>query len=316
MIGYKEILDKMKGAAIKGTLAHAHIIFGEDGSGKSMVAKTLGRIILNPENPDTKERDVDLKEIRLKGKSIGVDEVREIVTEASYRPFIGDKKVIIIYDGDKMTIQAQNALLKTIEEPPNGVFFIILSESKDALLPTIRSRCQNLRLYPLSREEMKEYINKNHKVPEDKIGELVAISQGIPGKVDDFLNDEKIRQRLDSMLTLLELHSKILSIRDRNNAYILIMNKIIKEDPENYFEEFINLLRDMAVVRTGRLYKNIIFLYNEKRVEEIAQRFTLTQINNLIDILSEGLDLLAPGRNINKETVVDYVLLKILEEKK
>lgn len=314
MVGYKEILEAIRGAAKFGTLAHAHLIYGEDGIGKSKLALEMARLILNPLKPYEKKVNVDIKEIRLKGNSIGVDEVRDIVMEANFKPFSGHRKVIIIYDGDRMTVQAQNALLKTIEEPPYGVYFIILSKSRDSLLPTIRSRCQNIRLYPLSREDMEEYIKTNYTIAEEKIEELVLLSQGIPGRVDDFLKDEKTRNRINSLLAFLDALSKILSIKDKNAPLILSYQKLMLEDPIRHLEDLIALIRDLSIIKGAKHYKNLIFLYNEKRMVEVASRYTMTRLVKIFEAAMEGLKLLEPRRNINKETVVDYVLLKMLED--
>ena len=100
---------------------------------------------------------------------MGVDEIREIIEEVSKRPYEGDKKVIIIHEGSKLTIQAQNALLKTIEEPPQGVYIILLAESLETLLETIKSRCQVYKLTPLNNKQIEKYINTLGNYSEEEI---------------------------------------------------------------------------------------------------------------------------------------------------
>ena len=147
-IGHKNVIESFKKRADSGEISHAHIIVGEDGIGKSNLANKLSRIILGK----FEERDyIDIINYRCKKASFGVDDVREIVDEINKKPFEGDKKVIIIYDGNKLTVQAQNALLKTIEEPPKGVYIILLCESLELILDTIKSRCQIYKLTPLTK---------------------------------------------------------------------------------------------------------------------------------------------------------------------
>ena len=155
IIGHKNILDNFKRRVESDEISHAHIIVGEDGIGKSNLANKFARSILGK----SEDKDyIDIINYRCKKSSFGVDDIREIVEEINKKPFEGDKKVIIIYDGNKLTVQAQNALLKTIEEPPKGVFIILLCESLELILDTIKSRCQIYKLSPLTKNEIRLYI--------------------------------------------------------------------------------------------------------------------------------------------------------------
>jgi len=311
----EKLMEAVRGAVKNGTLAHAHLITGEEGIGKSAASREIARLILDPDGKDRRENLVDITEIHLKEKSIGVDEVRNIISESGIKPFEGDRKVIIINDGEKMTVQAQNALLKTVEEPPEGVYFIITALKRDDLLPTISSRCQVVNLHPLTREEMAQYLRKNYTVPEERLPELINISQGIPGRADDFLNDENDRNLRESMIRLMEKLAPVKSLRDRNSVHVLSMNRIIKEDPRKFFQGLVVLIRDMALIKSIRHYKNLIFLYNEERIRECAKRYSMTRLMSLLEISREALSLLGQGKNINTETVTDYTLLRMLEDK-
>ena len=125
-IGYSSLIENFKNRCSNGNLSHAQLISGEDGIGKSILAEILGKLILNG---DLNREYVDIINYKPSKASFGVDDVREIIDEVNKKPFEGDKKVIIIHQGNKLTIQAQNALLKTIEEPPTEVYIIILCES-------------------------------------------------------------------------------------------------------------------------------------------------------------------------------------------
>ena len=156
-IGHERIIESLRKRILTGEISHAHIIVGEDGIGKSNLAKLIAINILGGHQD---RNYVDIVNYRCKKSSFGVDDVRDVVDEVSKKPFEGDKKVIIIHDGNKMTVQAQNALLKTIEEPPKGVFIILLCESLELILDTIKSRCQIYKLTPLTKDEVKLYIER------------------------------------------------------------------------------------------------------------------------------------------------------------
>ena len=153
-IGFKNLIENFNKRCISGTLSHAHLISGEDGIGKSKLANILSKLILQ----GSLDREyVDIINYRSSKASFGVDDVRNIIDEVSKKPFEGDKKVIIIHEGNKLTTQAQNALLKTIEEPPKGVYIIILCESLELILDTIKSRCEIYKLTPLTKEELHDH---------------------------------------------------------------------------------------------------------------------------------------------------------------
>ena len=154
-IGFENIINGFMKREDKNTLSHAHIIAGPDGIGKSIMAKMFAMKILG------KTEDINYADIihyRSEKASLGIDEVRRIIEEVSKKPYEGDRKIIIIHGGDKLTVQAQNAMLKTIEEPPKGVYIILLTESLELLLDTIKSRCQIYKLTPLSKNDMLKYL--------------------------------------------------------------------------------------------------------------------------------------------------------------
>ena len=100
----------------KNTLSHAHLIAGEDGIGKSKLANILAKLILNG---DLEREYVDIINYKSSKASFGVDDVRDIIEEVYKKPFEGDRKVIIIHEGNKLTIQAQNALIKNYRRTSN-----------------------------------------------------------------------------------------------------------------------------------------------------------------------------------------------------
>ena len=200
-IGYEKIIEGFFRRVDNGTLSHAHLIIGPNGIGKSILARIFALKILN------KEKDIDYVDIvnyRPSKASMGVDEVREIIEEVSKRPYEGDKKVIIIHEGSKLTIQAQNALLKTIEEPPQGVYIILLAESLETLLETIKSRCQVYKLTPLNNKQIEKYINTLGNYSEEEIKASLAYGEGIPGKAERLLNDDNLSELREIIVKLLK----------------------------------------------------------------------------------------------------------------
>lgn len=314
MIGFDKIRESLRGASKQGTLAHSHILAGPDGIGKSPMARSLAGLILRPDS-DVERQYVDITEVRPDGKSIGVDEVRRIVSEANIMPFEGSRKVIIIYNGELMTTQAQNALLKTVEEPQPGVYFIILTKSLDNLLPTIRSRCAIHRLAPLSREEMAEYIRKTYGLSGPALDEAAAISLGIPGQADAFIGDPETRRFYDDVVDFLDALAVVRSLKDRTCLAILSRNAtLLSYGPGRYLEGLLLAVRDLSCLKTYKDYKTIIFLYNKEKMKALAGKYTMARLSRIVDVCESAQRLLEPGRNINRETIVDGTLFKLVEE--
>lgn len=164
---------------INGSFSHANLIIGNDGIGKSIIAQYLASKILKGLDFIN---SVDIVKYYPSSNTFGVDDVRKVIEEVNKKPYEGNRKVIIMYKCDKMTAQAQNALLKTIEEPPDGVFLILLSDSLEQILETVQSRCQIYKLTPLSKDEILEYIDENYKsLNLEERQSAIAYSTGIPG---------------------------------------------------------------------------------------------------------------------------------------
>ena len=201
-IGYETLINNFRNRCMNNTLSHAHLIAGADGIGKSKLANILAKLILNGE---LDREYVDIINYRSNKASFGVDDVRNIIEEVSKKPFEGDKKVVIIHEGNKLTIQAQNALLKTIEEPPIGVHIIILCESLELILDTIKSRCEIYKLTPLTKKELYEYIKiKEFNYNESEIKSAIAFSEGIPGRIDRYFNDDTLKELRNKIIDLIK----------------------------------------------------------------------------------------------------------------
>ena len=113
--------------------------------------------------------------------SIKIEQVREVIDKAGYRPFEGRRRVVVIDEADAMVDAAQNALLKTLEEPPPASVFVLVSAAPDALLPTVRSRCQRLRFGDLSADDVTQALIRDHDYDESKARAAAADAGGSIG---------------------------------------------------------------------------------------------------------------------------------------
>ena len=240
-IGFNDIIEGFNKRVDKGTLSHAHLIVGPDGIGKSILARKFALKILNKEI----DKDyIDIIHYRAKKASFGVDDVRGIIEEIMKRPYEGDKKVVIIHEGNKLTIQAQNALLKTIEEPPKGVYIILLTDSIELMLDTIKSRCQIYKLTPLSKDEVNRYISRLGNFDENKVV--------FKGNVKEYVENIALGKAIDVQKSIHE--DAIIIAAD---TIVTLDNKILGK-PKDGTEAF-SMLKDLSE-RTHNVYSGIVLI--------------------------------------------------------
>lgn len=304
-IGYEKIIQGFFRRVDKGTLSHAHLIIGPNGIGKSILARVFALKILN------KDKDIDYVDIinyRPSKASMGIDEVREIIEEVSKRPYEGDKKVIIIHEGSKLTVQAQNALLKTIEEPPQGVYIILLAESLETLLDTIKSRCQVYKLTPLNNKQMEMYINTLGRYSEEEIRASLAYGEGIPGKAERLLNDSNLSELREVIMNLLK------DINYAKEDLVLIYeNKL--ENYKTEKDEILNLMasfiRDIIVAKELEDKNKIINIDKYNDIVEVANSLSYKKLNSMLEYIKEGrVNLMNNG---NYSLVISVILMGFLE---
>lgn len=282
-IGHEALINNFKQRCLKNTLSHAHLIAGEDGVGKGKLANILAKFILNG---DLDREYVDIINYSSEKSSFGVDDVRDIIEEVYKKPFEKDKKVIIIHEGNKLTIQAQNALLKTIEEPPKGVYIIILCESLELILDTIKSRCEIYKLKPLTKSELYEYIKiKKFNYDENEIKSAIAFSEGVPGRIDRYFNDDKLRELRNNIVILIKNLNKndLEAILQQEESFSNLKND--KEEVLNIFGLFI---RDILI---NKEIENEKFIINSDKLEdikELTKEMSFKKLNNMIKTIEEA----------------------------
>ena len=286
-VGHSSLIENFKNRCSNGNLSHAQLISGEDGIGKSILAEILGKLILNG---DLNREYVDIINYKPSKASFGVDDVREIIDEVNKKPFEGDKKVIIIHQGNKLTIQAQNALLKTIEEPPTEVYIIILCESLELILDTIKSRCEIYKLTPLTKDELYKYIAiKGYDYSEEEKSSAIAFSEGIPGRIDRYFSDTELQELRDKIVDLLLqlTNNEIEAILEKEEQ--LVSYKQNKEEVINVLSSFI---RDILVNKEVYNENLIINRDKIKEIERLTNEMSFKKLNKML------LGLLEARKNI------------------
>ena len=198
VVGHKNIIKYIESAVQADAVSHAYILNGERGSGKKLLANLFAMSLQcqdRDENGEACGKCQSCKQalhgnqpdiIRVsheKPTTISVDDIRQQVNnDIVIKPYSSKYKIYIIPEADLMSVQAQNALLKTIEEPPEYAVIMLLTENAEVLLPTIRSRCVMMKLRNIKDQLVKKYLMEQMEIPDYKAEVCVAFAQGNMGK--------------------------------------------------------------------------------------------------------------------------------------
>jgi DNA polymerase III subunit delta' len=210
--GNRHLVDLIARAASRGTLPPSLIFAGPDGVGKRMTAVALAQLMncLQPDKFDGRDacgtcasckriaRAVHADVLMIEPADTGtirIDQVRDAIERSAYRPFEGRRRVVIVNDAEALNAEAQNALLKTLEEPPAASTFILVTSRPDMLLPTVLSRCQRLRFGRLSPADVADVLIRDHKYPQGDAHAAASLSDGSVGRALEGGTDEFVDAR-------------------------------------------------------------------------------------------------------------------------
>jgi len=196
IVGQSFLVENMKNSFQKGRIVHAYLLRGPKGSGKRTFAAEIARA-LNCKSTGDKPCDAcssclktlsgnhpDIKRIGIRPDKtrIIIEQIRELQSDIQIKPYEGNYKVYIIENANEMTVDAQNCLLKTLEEPPPYGVIFLLADSAEGLLPTIESRCQIIRLKRVGVEDITRVLRKRCGLPEEKARLIASLSDGLVGR--------------------------------------------------------------------------------------------------------------------------------------
>ena len=213
--GHGPEIEHLLRSARAGRLVHAYLFCGARGCGKKTLAQSLAQTLFCEAEAEKRPCGLcpackrflsgnhpDARTLSPKGRSIGVDDVRELTDYLSRRPYEGRWHVAIVERAEKMTPSAQNALLKTLEEPPEDTVFFLLTETPGALLPTVRSRLRMVRVPPLTREACAQALVRRG-VEEARAMRLAGLAHGSVGRALELRADDAYEALLSRALTSL-----------------------------------------------------------------------------------------------------------------
>ena len=296
--------EKLLSEIASGKLSHAYLIEGGEGCGKTYFARFAAAAVLcTGDKPPCGKCPSCVKALAGshpdlfyfspdKKASMGVETVRDIKKSLFFMPNDGDRKVYIIDDAQKMTVQAQNALLKFIEEPPASVLFFIVADKKESLLPTVVSRTRIISLAPSDNADIRRFLtSESKKSGGEQIDEAINMAEGSPGKALKLLCRDFSRQRqlcLDFMPVLVS------TSKSDAMAFLLSM-KLNRDGVKEFFTLLMTALADVMTARFGRATR----LLSRDAAAEYAKSITDRKNAYLFDLATEAVVRAGENANIN-----------------
>lgn len=267
IIGNKKNKEILKKAIEINKISHSYIFCGTEGIGKKLIAKELAKKILclkEKENGcDCKsciefdsDNNPDFQLIESVDGKIKIEQIRQMQRKVAEKPIISNNKVYIIDNADTMTTEAQNCLLKTLEEPPEYITIILICTNEGNLLSTIKSRCTRMQFEPIKDEELKEYIKT--KLPDEQISpQIIELAQGSIGKAIKLNERKDIYENIENIL---------LSMQNRDLIDIVQMSEVIYKSKEEIKSilEYINVLL-MKLSKQNIKYINCVQIVEETK---------------------------------------------------
>lgn len=323
IVGQEQLKEHLENAIKMNKVSHAYIINGERSAGKEFMAKTFAMALQcgNRQDYEPCQECHSCKQALSKNHpdiifithekpgTIGVDDIRrQINGDVAIKPYSGPKKIYIMSEGEKMTVQAQNALLKTLEEPPEYAVILILTTNVDTLLPTILSRCVVLNMKPVRDGQVKKFLMEKMGIPDYKADICVAFARGNVGKARQLANSEEFDKVKEEAITLL----KYINEMELNEVAAAI--KKINEyqfDVNDYMDILSIWYRDVLLFKATHDANNLIFREEIQYIRKVADRSTYEGIEKIIDALEKSKQRL--NANVNFDLTMELLLLTIKE---
>ena len=263
----------------KGKVNHAYMFEGIEGIGKETFANELAKILL--ETPHL-ENAPDCIRIKPDGNSIKIAKIRNLQSDIIIKPH-KKYKIYIIDKSERMTTEAQNALLKTLEEPPEYAIIILVANNKESLLPTIRSRCEIIKFTPIPFIEVKNHLI-NQGVEPNRANLLSSFSRGSMKKALELASSNEFYEMKENVQEYIETilsknMVKILDIPSEMEQY--------KSDSITVLDMMINYFRDIMICKE-HVDKNMIINADKLVfVQNMSNKITYSQVAKIIDIIED-----------------------------
>ena len=330
--GHPRVLSLLSRAIARDSMPPAVLMAGPSGVGKRMSAMAVAQAVncLQPRSSPPFERDAcgECASCRRIARgvhpdvivvepgdsgAIKIDQLRSVIDQSQYRPFEGRRRVVIIDEADAAGPDAQSALLKTLEEPPSGSMFILVSSMPDALLPTVLSRCPRLRFGPLSPAEVARVLVRDHGYSEADARAAAADADGSVARALEMQSEDVSDARAIAQKLLGDAARAADPVRRIAMARDLTEGKGTPAEDRNRLAVRLrslgSLLRDIGIIASRADRAMLANTDLEAQLEKLSSAFDIERSLRAYAAVDQALAAL--DRNASPKIVADWLLLEL-----
>lgn len=320
IVGHEQIKEHMQAAIRDKKPFHAYLFQGEEGVGKEALARTFAAgLQCQSESADKPCKECvscrqmesgnqpDVIWVTREKASLGVDEIREqLCNTMDIKPFSSPYKIYLVPEAEKMTEAAQNALLKTIEEPPEYGIVILMTSNISALLPTIQSRCLTMEFRPLSTAVVESYVKEHCQVLDYQARASAAFAQGNLGKAMRYAKSEDFIERKDHIISLLrhveqmDLSEMLAVIKDLGTR---------KDEVRDYIDLMVLWYRDVLLFKATKDINQLLFQDEASYISREASHRSYEKIEEILQAFEKAKVRLRA--NVNFDITMELMLLTL-----
>ncbi|MEK7519318.1 MAG: hypothetical protein AAB565_00810 [Patescibacteria group bacterium] len=294
IIGHQKIWHFFKKSAELNKLSHAYLFSGVEKLGKKTLAIEFVKDLFKTDK--IKEGHPDFIFVAPIKKEIQISQIRDLIWRLSFKSLICPFKIAIIDQAHCLNQESQSALLKILEEPRGKTIIILISEYSEFLFPTILSRLQKIKFYPVKKEEIENYL-KIQNINQDKTQDILEISQGRPGVAVDLIKEpQRLKEINERREELKKIVSSPLALR-----FLYIKDLLQKEcDLKEFLELWLSFFRQEL----------ISFLQNKKERSFLRNDYSLEKLKNILWQIQD-VNFLLSRTNINSRLVLEKLVMEI-----
>lgn len=317
IVGHGRIKDHLKNSIRLDKVSHAYLFVGDKGVGKMSMAKMFAQTLQCESKgiePCMKcksclqmisDNQPDIRVLTHEKAAMSVDEIRtQLINDAGIMPYAGPYKIYIVPDAHLLNAPAQNALLKTIEEPPSYVVVILIVDNKDVILPTILSRCVTINFMPLPDKDVAKYLIEKQDIPDDEALMVAAFSQGSIEKAVNIAVSKEYSEKKEKLISIL---------REIDEVTIAEVVNYAKENggDKEFFEDLLWVCRcwykDVLMLKATADLNGVLFKDEYKYLKKQASNYSFEDVEKITQAIDKaGLRYKA---NVSLETIIELLVL-------
>ncbi len=320
IIGQEKVISHFRGAIKLNKVSHAYILNGEAGTGKKMMARAFSMTMQCEKKEDNPcmecrsckqaltDNNPDIRwVVHEKPATISVEEIRtQINNDIQIKPYSNEYKIYIVDEAEKLNVAAQNALLKTIEEPPGYAVILLLANNKETLLQTILSRCVTLEMKLIKPDVIRDYLIKNEKIVDYRANEVSQFAGGNIGKAIKLAHSEDFIELKNSVVSLAKGIDKM-TVTDMAAAV-----KKVSTYKDN-ISEYIDLLelwyRDILLYKAGQNKEIVTFKEEINVIKACSEKLSYKKLEKIMEALEGVKSKLR--LNVNFDMLIELLFLTL-----